>query len=65
MKESNDNTSYTNYQKDGPSLKVVQQAQQEMVQGSEAVRGVKPRPTPYDKPAITVRPPKPGKPYNV
>ena len=64
MKETKDNTYYNNYKKDGPELKIVQQAQQEMQPGPQQPNRAIPRPSPYDRPAVTIRAPKPGKPYN-
>jgi hypothetical protein len=63
MKETKDNTYYSNYKKDGPELKIVQQAQAEVVQHpQEPSRDV---PRGIAKPPVAITPPKPGKPYNV
>lgn len=62
MKESQDNTSYTNYKKDGPHLKVVKQAQAEMyAEPQKPNRGM---PRQMERPPVNIRPPKPGKGYN-
>lgn len=62
MKETKDNTSYSNYKKDGPELKIVQQAQAELIMHPQKPN--KDVPQKIARPAVTVRPPKPGKPYN-
>jgi hypothetical protein len=62
MKETKDNTYYSNYKKDGPELKIVQQAQAEVVLHPQKPSTDVPREV--AKPAVTITPPRPGKGYN-